>query len=480
MSKEDDKFSDLLSRLPYTYDKTADAERIKSDYEKFSGKLVSVAGRIVAVRNSGKLVFIDLLDSTGKIQCCFNYNIIGEKTLSEVKTLNSGDIIGASGKVFKTKPGEISVNAEEFTLLSKAMLMLPDKWKGLQDIETRYRKRYLDLIVNKEAREIFVKRARITKAIRDYMDGNGFLEFETPVIQPLYGGADAEPFKTFVNTLNETDYLRIANELYLKRLIIGGFERVYEIYKAFRNEDIDSTHSPEFTMMEAYQAYTDYEGMMRFTENLLNHIAKSVFKSDAIGYQGEKLDFKGPFKRVNYIDGINSELDADVLSLSDEQLFKLAEKQGIRFEKGKRFRAHAYDKLFSLFVQPKLQQPTFAIDFPAETSPLTRAKRGNPELVERFELYIAGMELANAYSELNNPIIQRKNFEAEGEKAKQGDKTAEPPDMEFIEAMEHGMPPTGGIGIGIDRLIMILTNQTSIKEVIAFPMEKRKGQNPKP
>lgn len=471
---KNEEFSKYISKLPYSYSKNAYAEHIKSNYKDFEGREVSVAGRIIGVRSSGKLTFLDLLDRTGKIQCYFDFANLGEEIFKNLKSLNSGDIIGVIGKVFKTNPGEISVKAESFMVLAKAMRLLPDKWKGLQDVETRYRKRYLDFIANKESRDIFAKRTMITKSIREYLDKNGFMEFETPVIQPLYGGADSEPFKTFVNTLNETDYLRISNELYLKRLIIGGFERVYEVYKAFRNEDLDSTHSPEFTMLEAYQAYTDYEGMMKLTEELFATISESVFGSKKIEYQGVTIDFSAPFRRIEYIKSIDDKLGSDIMSLKDEELFALAEKNGIKFEKGKRFRAHAYDKLFSILVQPELQQPTFVIDFPAETSPLTRPKRGNPKLVERFEMYVAGMELANAYSELNNPIIQKKNFEAEEKKAEAGDKEAEPLDMDFIEAMEYGMPPTGGIGIGIDRLVMVFTNQTSIKEVIAFPMEKRR------
>ncbi|MEM3202237.1 MAG: lysine--tRNA ligase, partial [Candidatus Micrarchaeaceae archaeon] len=436
------------------------------------GKEVSIAGRIMGIRKSGKLLFVDILDKTGKIQGYFDYSLIGEEEFKNVKKFNIGDIIGVNGEVFKTNPGEISIKAKKVSLLAKALRSLPEKWKGLQDIEIRYRKRYLDLIVNQKARDIITKRTKIINHIREYLNNKNFLEVETPVIQPLYGGADAEPFKTFVNTLNEEDYLRISNELYLKRLIIGGMERVYEIYKAFRNEDIDSTHSPEFTMLEAYQAYTDYEGMMKLTEELFKYIAEKLSITN-LTYQGNKLNILAPFNRVKYVDAINEEVGQDILSLDDEALFNLAEKEGIKFEKGKRFRAHAYDKLFEKIVQPKLIQPTFAIDFPAETSPLTRPKRGNNKLVERFEFYINGLEIANAYSELNNPIIQRRNFEKEQEKAKAGDKEAEPLDMDFVEAMEYGMPPTGGIGIGIDRLVMIFTDQVSIKEVIPFPMEKR-------
>ncbi|MEM3791568.1 MAG: lysine--tRNA ligase [Candidatus Micrarchaeaceae archaeon] len=463
----------FLNSLPYAYERDSSAEQIRENYEAYKGKSVRIAGRIIRIREVGKIIFADLLDQSGSIQLYFEFGLLKER-FQEVKKLNRGDIIGVSGKVFKTDPGEISIKVEDFSLLMKAMRVLPDKWKGLKDVELRYRNRHLDFIVNPQVRKIFLIRHEAIRLIREFMNSRGYIEFETPAIQPLYGGADAEPFKTFVNTLNEEDYLRISDELYLKRLIIGGFEKVYEIYKAFRNEDIDSTHSPEFTMLEAYEAYTDYNGMMKLNEEMFEYIAKGIFGTTKLAYQGSTIDMKGPFKRVEFVKSINEKVGEDILELEDEELFRLAEKNGIRFEKGKRFRAHAYDKLFSKLVQPELIEPTFAIDFPKEMSPLARPNRKDPRLVERFELYISGIELSNAYSELNNPIIQRKNFEEQEERAKMGDKEAEPLDLDFVEAMEYGMPPTGGIGIGIDRLIMILTNQTSIKEVIAFIMEKRR------
>ncbi|MCL5433840.1 MAG: lysine--tRNA ligase [Candidatus Marsarchaeota archaeon] len=459
--------------LPYSFNANVHAKQIKDNYSEFDGKDISIAGRIIAIRKSGKLIFVDLLDESGKIQIYFDFNIIGSEQFEKIKSFNSGDIIGVVGTIFKTIPGEISVKAKEYKQLSKALSLLPDKWHGLQNTEVRYRKRYLDLIINPHVREIFRKRSMITKKIREFLDQRGFMEFETPVIQPLYGGADAEPFKTFVNTLNEEDYLRISNELYLKRLIIGGFEKVYEIYKAFRNEDIDVTHSPEFTMIEIYQAYVDYNDIMKLNEELFNFIAKDVLNMEEFDYQNKKISFKLPFKRLGFLEGINKKVGFDVSKLSDEELFKLAESKGIKFEKSKRNRAHAYNKLLEVLVQPELIQPTFIVDFPKETTALARPKRDNDMLVERYELYISGIEISNAYSELNNPIIQRENFEEEEKKAVEGDKEAEPLDNEFIEAMDYGMPPTGGIGIGIDRLVMLLTNQSSIKEVILFPMEKR-------
>ncbi len=468
-----DDLRKLISKMPYSYRTNATASRIKGSYARYEGKRVSVAGRIMAIRRAGKLVFIDIQDSTGKIQAYFDYSIVGEKGFEGLKRLNAGDMLGVKGEVFKTTPGEVSIKVRRHRQLAKAIRVLPDKWRGLQDTEIRYRKRYLDLIMNEESRGVAVKRSTAVSLIRKFLDKKGFLEFETPVIQPLYGGGDAEPFKVRVNTLDEDDYLRIADELYLKRLIIGGFEKVYEIYKAFRNEDIDSTHSPEFTMIEWYQAYADYNDMMRLTEKLIAHVAKSVLGTDELTYQGKKISMKAPFRRMKFIDSINGKVGRDVLGMPDEELFALAESKGIRLEGGKRTRSHAYGKLLDALVIPDIVQPTFIVDWPKETSPLTRPKRDNPKLVERFELYVSGMELANAYSELQNPIIQRENFEEEAKKAAVGDKEAEPTDTDFLEAMEYGMPPTGGLGMGIDRLVMLLTDKASIKEVILFPMEKR-------
>ncbi len=466
---------DLYATLPYSFEVKDHAHEITGDYASYDNKEVQMAGRVTALRKAGKLAFADVIDGTGRIQVCFDYSELGEDAFAEAKRLNAGDIIGVKGRVFKTKAGETSVRASEMALLSKALRVLPDKWHGLQDVESRYRKRHLDLIMNEGVRDTFVKRSRIISLIRGYLDSKGFMEFETPVIQPLYGGADAEPFRTKVNTLNEEHYLRIADELYLKRLIIGGFEKVYEICKDFRNEDIDTTHSPEFTMIEWYQAYADYNAMMKLAEGLLGHVAKGLLGSKDVEYMGGKINFNAPFKRLGFVDSIKGKTGVNITSLKDEELFRLAEGKGIRFEKGKRNRAHAFNKLLEVLVQPELVQPTFIVDFPRETSPLTRPKRGNPALVERFELYINGMEIANAYSELNDPAVQRENFEEETRKAAAGDREAEPLDMDFVEAMEHGMPPTGGLGLGIDRLVMLLTNKGSIKEVILFPLERRRN-----
>ncbi len=468
-----DEVKDLIAGLPYSYETTSKASEVKVNYAKMEGKRVSVAGRALAVRKAGKLVFIDIQDSTGKIQAYFDYKALGEERFNRVKGFNAGDIIGVEGKVFKTTPGEISISVESYSFLAKAIKALPSKWHGLQDTELRYRKRYLDLIMNDRSKNVFIARSRIVSLMRQFLNSNGFMEVETPTIQPLYGGATAMPFKTHVNTLNEEHYIRISDELYLKRLIIGGLEKVYEICKDFRNEDFDTEHSPEFTMLEWYQAYGDYSDGMKLCEGMLSYIVKEIFGAHEITYQGKKISFKTPFKKIKFVESLNEKIGKDIFKMSDKELFDLVEKHGIKLEKGKRNRATAYDKLLKIFVHPHIVDPTFVIDYPAGTTALCRPKRGDPRLIERFELFIGGLKFANAYSELQNPIIQRENFEAEAEKRKAGDAEAEPMDMDFIEAMEYGMPPTEGFGIGIDKITMLLTDSPSIKDVILFPMEKR-------
>lgn len=463
--KNPEILDELFLNLPYNYKITDKAAQIKQNFDNFKDKKVQVAGRITAIRKSGKLIFADILDSSEKIQAYFDFNLLNER-FDEVKSFNTGDIIGLSGIVFKTNPGEISIKVENYALLSKALRQLPNKYKGLVDIETRYRKRYLDLIMSNDSKNLFVKRSNIIQFIRDFLYKKEFIEFETPAIQPFYGGADADPFKVFVNTLNEEDYLRISNELYLKRLIIGGFDKVFEIYKAFRNEDIDVTHSPEFTMIELYQAFSDYNDIMQLTEDLLIHVVNKILNSDSFVYQENTIKMK--FNKIYFVDSVNQKLNIDLLNESDEKLIMLLEQENVKIPKNKIYRAHLYEKIFETFIQKDLVQPTFVIDFPKETSFLCREKRNNPKLAERFELYVSGIEIANAYSELNNPIIQKSNFEKEM-KINQNNNI----DMDFIEAMEYGMPPTGGLGIGIDRLVMLLTNKQSIKEVILFPMEKK-------
>lgn len=472
-SEDRKELSKLLSGLPYSYDISNSSKEIKDNYTKYENKKVSIAGRIIVIRKSGKLIFADLLDRTGKIQIYFDYSALGEKAFAEAKKLIGGDIIGVKGTVMKTTKGEISVKPTEYVLLAKAMRTLPEKWHGLQDVETRYRKRHLDLIMNEEVREIFIKKSMIISEIRKFLDSKGFLEVDTSIIHPLYGGADARPFKTYVNTLDEDHFLRIATELNLKRLIIGGLERVYELGKVFRNEDADTTHNPEYTHLEAYAAYWDYEDIMRLEEEMLEHLAHKINGGTQITYQDKKLDFKAPFKRIKFLDSIKEKTGKDILDMKDEELFKFAESLGIKFIKGRRNRPHAYDKIFETVMESDLIQPTFVLDFPRESSPLTRPKRGNPMLAERFDLYINGNEIGPAYSELNDPIIQKENFDAQEKLMQKGDDEVPPRDMDFIEALEHGMPPTGGLGMGIDRLVMLFTNKSSIKEVLLFPMEKR-------
>ena len=467
------RLREFISGLPYSYDVTHRAAEIKANYGKMEGKNVAVAGRAMAVRKAGKIVFMDVQDSSGKIQGYFEFNAVGEKEFAAAKDINPGDIIGMEGAVFKTAKGEISVKVASFAQLAKAILPLPDKWHGLKDAEQRYRKRYLDLIVNPDSRAVFEKRIRIMSEIRSFFAKRGFLEVETAVVQPVYGGADAKPFKTFVNTLDEEHYLRVSPELQLKRLIIGGFDKVFEFSRNFRNEDADTTHNPEFTSIEWYQAYADYEDMMELQEELLEHLAVVITGSTEVTYQGRKLSFKRPFRRIRFVDEVREKTGRDILNLDDEALFEMAEGLGIKFVKGMRNRVHAYDKIFEAVMEKELVQTTFVLDFPRETSPLTRPKRGDPRLAERFDLYIFGKELGPAYSELNNPFIQRENFEAQERLRKAGDVEMPPADMEFVEAMEYGMPPTGGLGMGIDRLTMLLTDRTSIKDVIFFPMEKR-------
>jgi lysyl-tRNA synthetase class 2 len=475
-NSETEKLSEFIASLPYSYKITKHAREITENYSAYEGKKVSIAGRSMAVRRAGKLVFIDVQDQSGKIQAYFDFKELGEEAFSSVKGFNSGDIIGVEGTVFKTTPGQISINVKSCKLLAKALRVLPDKWHGMQDVELRYRKRHLDLIMNPEVKRVFEIRSRLVSLLRSFLNKEGFMEVETPIIQPIYGGAAAQPFKTHVNTLDEDDYLRISDELYLKRMIIGGFEKVFEVGKDFRNEDADTKHNPEFTQVEWYQAYADYEDMMDLTERMLSHIVKEIFGTYEITYQGKKISFKPPFKRMKFVDSVNEAVGKDILKLSDKELLAIADKHGIKMESWERNRAHTYDKLHKTLVQPKIVDPTFIIDYPAGTTALCRPKRGNPDLIERFEPVAAGIKFGNAYTELNNPIIQRQNFEKEMQKKEEGDRETEPLDMDFVEAMEQGMPPTGGVGIGIDRLTMLLTDKTSIKEVILFPMEKRGKQ----
>lgn len=456
-----------VNPYPYSYEVTATAMDIKSDYDSFEGKSVSSAGRILRRRGMGKLGFMDVSDASGKIQVMLSDDSLDEDSKSLVKLLDIGDIIGVFGDVTKTQKGEISILAKKVTILSKSLRILPEKFHGLSDTELRYRKRYLDLIVNSDVKTFFTTRADILRYMRNFLDERQYVEFETPVLQPTYGGANAKPFKTHYEALKSDVYLRVADELYLKRLIIGGFERVYEVSKDFRNEDIDSTHNPEFTQIECYEAYKDYNDYMSMTEELLNGMAQKLFGKDSIEYQGKTISFAAPFKRVKWVERLKELSGIDVSVMDDDSAKKVASDEGLETEITNAY--HVADALFDKYVKPELWDPTFVMDFPSYMCPLTKECRGNPKLSERFELYIAGKEVANCYSELTDPIIQRKNFMEQERERELGDEEANPVDTDFLEAIEYGMPPTAGIGISIDRIAMILTNNISIKEVLAFP-----------
>ncbi len=446
------------------------------------GSKVAVAGRVVAIRRHGRLAFIDIIDDGVRIQCAINAREIGDEKFREFfHIIDLGDFINVYGKLFYTKKGELTVNIEDFQLLAKALRSPPVKWgHRLLDPEVRYRKRYLDLMMSPQVRKILEIRFNTIKCIREFMWSRGYVEVETPILQPVYGGAAARPFKTHIWALDEDWYLRISLELYLKRLIVAGFNKVFEIGKNFRNEDIDVLHNPEFTMMESYEAYADYNNIMRLTEDLISTVSYKVIGSTKIDYPADnpvvKLDLSPPYKRIRLVDGLREYANLDVESLSDDDLKELLRKHQIAmaggFDRGK-----AIVKLFDKLVgREHLMQPTFVIDFPASSSPLTKPHREDPNYAERFELYIAGIELANAYTELNDPVLQERYFRAEEERRRRGDVEAHPFDWDFIEALEYGMPPTGGLGLGIDRLVLILTGQTSIKEVIPFPMMKSRQE----
>ena len=463
-----------INPYPYSYDRKEYAGEVKREFPKFDGKEVSLAGRLLSRRRHGKLIFADLQDVTGKIQLCFRFDEIGEEKFNLFELFDIGDLIGVKGKAFKTQRGEESVMISDYTMLGKAIRDLPEKWHGLTDIDARYRQRYIDLIMNDDAMQFAMVRSKMISAIRQFLDANRFIEVETPILQPIYGGAAARPFKTYHNALKSELFLRIAVELYLKRLIIGGMERVYEIGKNFRNEDIDSKHNPEFTMVEFYSAYWDYNDVMNFCEKLFCHVVNSVYGKTKIPYQGKELEFGGKWARVSFVDGIKEGSGVDVLSFkSDEEARAVAKKLGVVVDANANI-AHVIDAMFDEYLQPKLIQPTFVIDYPAIMCPLTKAKRGDPRLSERFELFVGGRECANAYSEMTDPIEQRKKFMEQAQELGRGDEEAQPWDEDFLVAIEHGMPPTGGIGIGIDRLAMLITDNISIKEVILFPSMKPK------
>ena len=456
----------------YKYSPTHTTQEIREQFAEVGDqpdetKSVRVAGRIMTKRDHGKSGFAHLQDGSGRLQIYVRQNAVGEEAYQVYRKLDVGDVIGVGGPVFRTRTGEITVLASEVELLAKSLRPPPEKWHGLQNKETRYRQRYADLMMNPDVMQVFINRTQMIQAVREYLNQDGFIEVETPILQPVYGGATARPFTTHHNALDMPLYLRIANELYLKRLIVGGFDRVYEFSRDFRNEGIDHDHSPEFTMIELYQAYADYEDMMCLTENLLAHTAQTVLGTTQITYKGESISLDPPWRRLTMIESIKEEADIDVDELTDEQLRDAVLDASVDLE-GAAPRGKLIAELFEAHVEPNLVQPTFIYDYPIEISPFAKKKRGSDHFVERFEFFIARMEMGNAFSELNDPIDQRERF-IEGAKQAEDEEDALMIDEDYLRALEYGMPPTGGLGFGIDRLAMLLMDQNSIRDVILFP-----------
>lgn len=459
------------------YDVTHRTGEILANFESFENKSVSLAGRLMSKRGMGKSSFCDIQDREGRIQLYVRINDLSAEQYESFKKLDIGDIIGVVGRVFKTRMGEISIHVDSYTLLSKSLRPLPEKFHGLKDPDTRYRQRYLDLIVNPDVKKTFITRSRIIAAIRRYLDSRDFLEVDTPILNTIPGGATARPFTTHHNTLDIDMYLRIAPELYLKRLIVGGLERVYELGRMFRNEGMSIKHNPEFSMMEVYQAYTDYHGMMELAEDMISTVAQEVLGTMKIEYQGQEIDLTPPWPRLTMIDAVLKYAGVNFDEIStDEEAREAAKAKGMSLE-GKQVKGEILNMMFEEFAEPNLIQPTFIIDYPVEVSPLTKRKPDRPELTERFELFITGREFGNAYSELNDPIDQKERFIAQVKKREAGDEEANMMDEDFVLALEHGLPPTGGLGIGIDRLIMLLTDSFSIKDVLLFPTMKPKEKD---
>lgn len=454
------------------YDVTAHSRDVKENYEQMEGQTVSIAGRIMQKRVMGKASFCNIQDLKGDIQVYVARDSVGEEPYADFKKLDVGDIVGIAGEVFKTKTGEISIHASKVILLSKSLQILPEKYHGLTNTDIRYRQRYTDLIMNEEVKETFVKRSRIISAIRRYLDDQGFMEVETPMLVSNAGGAAARPFETHFNALDEDVKLRISLELYLKRLIVGGLERVYEIGRVFRNEGLDTRHNPEFTLMELYQAYTDYNGMMDLTENMFRYVAREVCGTTTVPYGEYMIDLGKPFERLTMIDAVKKYTGIDFDQVPDtEAAKKLADEKEVHYE-DRHTKGDILNLFFEEFVEEHLVQPTFVMDHPVEISPLTKRKPDKPDYVERFELFITGREMCNAYSELNDPIDQRERFKAQEAALAAGDEEANTTDEDFLNALEIGMPPTGGIGYGIDRLVMLLTNSPAIRDVLLFPTMK--------
>ena len=462
------------------YDQTHHSLEIKENFEELAGKEVSIAGRMMSKRVMGKASFCNVQDLQGNIQSYVARDSIGEEAYKEFKKMDVGDVIGITGEVFETKTGEKSIHASSVTLLSKSLQILPEKFHGLTNTDIRYRQRYVDLIMNPDVKQTFINRSKILSAIRRYLDGQGFLEVETPMLVSNAGGAAARPFETHFNALDEDFKLRISLELYLKRLIVGGMERVYEIGRVFRNEGLDTRHNPEFTLMELYQAYTDYNGMMDLTENLYRHVAQEVLGTTVIEYNGVQMDLGKPFERITMVDAVKKYAGVDWNEVETlEQARALAKEHHVEFEERHK-KGDILALFFEEFAEEHLIQPTFVMDHPIEISPLTKKKPENPEYTERFEFFMNGWEMANAYSELNDPIDQRERFKAQEELLAQGDDEANTTDEDFLNALEIGMPPTGGIGFGIDRMCMLLTNSAAIRDVLLFPtMKSLDGVNKK-
>ena len=457
------------------YDQTHHSLEIKENFEELAGKEVSIAGRMMSKRVMGKASFCNVQDLQGNIQSYVARDSIGEESYKEFKKMDVGDVIGITGEVFETKTGEKSIHASSVTLLSKSLQILPEKFHGLTNTDIRYRQRYVDLIMNPDVKQTFINRSKILSAIRRYLDGQGFLEVETPMLVSNAGGAAARPFETHFNALDEDFKLRISLELYLKRLIVGGMERVYEIGRVFRNEGLDTRHNPEFTLMELYQAYTDYNGMMDLTENLYRHVAQEVLGTTVIEYNGVQMDLGKPFERITMVDAVKKYAGVDWNEVETlEQARELAKEHHVEFEERHK-KGDILALFFEEFAEEHLIQPTFVMDHPIEISPLTKKKPENPEYTERFEFFMNGWEMANAYSELNDPIDQRERFKAQEELLAQGDDEANTTDEDFLNALEIGMPPTGGIGFGIDRMCMLLTNSAAIRDVLLFPTMKSQG-----
>ena len=457
------------------YDVSHHSEEIKADFDALEGKMVTVAGRMMSKRVMGKASFCHVQDLKGMIQCYVARDAVGEEPYKEFKKLDVGDIIGVKGEVFRTKTGEISIHAAELTLLSKSLQVLPEKYHGMTNRDLRYRQRYVDLIMNMEAKDTFIKRSKIISTIRRYLDSQGFMEVETPMLVQNAGGAAARPFETHFNALDEDLKLRISLELYLKRLIVGGLERVYEIGRVFRNEGLDTRHNPEFTLMELYQAYTDYHGMMDLTENMYRHVAQEVLGTTTITYNGVEMDLGKPFERITMVDAVKKYSGVDFNEIHTlEEARAAAKEHHVEYEERHK-KGDILNLFFEEFAEEHLIQPTFVMDHPIEISPLTKKKPDNPEYVERFEFFMNGWEMANAYSELNDPIDQRERFKAQEEQLALGDEEANTTDEDFLNALEIGMPPTGGIGYGIDRMVMLLTDSAAIRDVLLFPTMKSLG-----